>query len=159
MTRSEFIGLKIGDTIHWGNCTRATGPRGGVTTKTVAYRVTRVQTWKRDTNRRSVSVARGMYDHAKLTNDNPAHYDQFHVTSACALLDTGDHSASETHSARVQPVTAPILGAMTFYRVVCTCGLVTRESHSEARADRAISLHLAGESNARVMSYMLSYAL
>lgn len=143
MTTSELAKLNHGDTVHWGNCTRATGPRGGIKESVVAYKVTRVRTWKRDLTRIEVSLKHGMYDYSKLTATDAAHLAQWHLATDCPLNDGSDHTKLETHVARVQPVAISIMPELAFWRVVCSCGFVTRETRSKSQAYVNLDAHRA----------------
>lgn len=148
MTREQALNLKHGDTVHFGNCSRTTGKRGGVKESTMACRVTgKVQTWVRSPKRYRVPVKHGLYNSGEIAPENVS---QYHLPADCPLNDDRPNvSAQETHIARVQLVTAPILGDMQFFRVVCSCGFTTPEQGPGERgndaAARMLRQHVAGQ--------------
>ena len=127
---------------HWGNCARETGPRGGVKETIVAYRRNgATKTWATRPDDFRLPVKHGLRDYADIT---PALAHMWHAAEDCPLNATTGDSAMTEHTAFVQTVTVPTLPGSTFYRVVCACGMVTRETTDEARAKRAMVAHQDG---------------
>lgn len=119
MTRDEALRA---DVFHFGNCTRTTGPRGGVRTHTEEYkRAGANKTWKTRPEDFRVPVKHGMRGYGEVV---PANVAQFHTPAQCPLNDSRDHTADESHVTRVQEVTYSTLPGITFYRCVCTCGFI-----------------------------------
>jgi hypothetical protein len=109
---------------HWGNCTRSTGPRGGVKAHTTTAKVTgQLKTWKTRPNDFRLPVKHGMRGYGEIV---PSNISQFHLPSECPLLAESDVS-NERHVSRIQPVTVPMLDNREFYRVLCSCGFVGKE--------------------------------
>ena len=125
MNRNDALN---GNSWHYGNCTRTTGPRGGVRERIVHVRRSgQNKTWKTRPDDFRVPVKHGMYDSGEIVPENVA---EFHKPEDCPLLDGNDHTADETHTTRVQPVTYnSMLPNMTFYRAICTCGFKSPETH------------------------------
>lgn len=124
MNREDAL---AGDLFHYGNCTRSTGPRGGIKTHiTECRRNGANKTWKTRPDDFRVPIKSGFRDHGEIV---PANVAEFHRPEDCPLLDGADHSKNETHIARVQPVTYGMLGPdRKFYRAICTCGFKSPES-------------------------------
>lgn len=68
---------------HCGECTRTTGPRGGVREVVRRWRRTgATKTWKTRTGEFSVPVKYGMRDYTYITDDNAG---AFHTVDDCPL--------------------------------------------------------------------------
>lgn len=125
---------------HWGNCTRVTGPRGGVKTHIVECRRTGVtKTWKTRPGEFRVPIKRGLREYGEIVPENVA---QFHTPEECPLNDGHDHGNLERHNARVQDVIVPALMDAVYHRGVCTCGWVTQEASNITAIENAVSLHM-----------------
>lgn len=121
--------------LHWGNCTREIGPRGGVKEHSTICRVTgALKTWKTRPNDFRLPIKHGMRGYGEVTPENIA---QFHTPENCPLLRTDTVVANDVHNARIQTVTVPMLAGKEFYRYVCTCGSIGKEHFftHEARMD------------------------
>lgn len=140
MTRDEALN---NSDFHYGNCTRSTGPRGGVKEHVIAVRRTgQNKTWKTRPEDFRVPVKHGMYDSGEIVPSNLA---EFHLPAQCPLLDGADHKKDEQHVGRVQSVTVPILNNMVFYRPICTCGYKEPEMQSYWDANDKLVAHLAAQ--------------
>jgi len=84
MTLADAKNLRPGTLLHYTgrqSCTRTVGPRGGVTTNVVTFKVTgQPKTWKNSADRVKVPVKFGLYEHAYLTEMNLS---DFHLASDC----------------------------------------------------------------------------
>jgi hypothetical protein len=81
MTVSEAKELQYGDILHYRQCTRLIGPRGGIRETSIRYRVNgKVKTWKRQPDRVQVPIKHGLYDYAYLDNFN---LEVFHKETEC----------------------------------------------------------------------------
>lgn len=119
MNREDAL---TGDVFHFGNCTRTTGPRGGVKTHTTECRRTGgSKTWKTRPEDFRVPIKHGMRGYGEIV---PANVAQFHTPAQCPLSTSAEDVSNVTHTTRVQPVTYSTLPGMTFYRCVCTCGFI-----------------------------------
>ena len=121
---------------HWGNCTRSTGPRGGVKTHTTFSKVTgQLKTWKTRPDDFRLPIKHGMRGYGEIV---PSTISQFHLPSECPLLADVADVSNDRHVSRIQPVTVPMLANMEFYRVICSCGFVGKEHASPevARSER-----------------------
>ncbi len=126
--------------IHWGNCTRTIGPKGGVKEHSTVCKVNgSLKTWKTRPNDFRLPVKHGMRGYGEVTPENIS---QFHLESECPLHNDGT-VANDVHNIRVQIVTVPILGNMEFYRTVCTCGFVSKEHQLKLQAEVDGGIHLA----------------
>lgn len=120
--------------VHFGNCTREIGPRGGIKEHTTTCKVNgQLKTWKTRPGEYRLPIKHGMRGYGEVT---PASAHQFHNLDECPLRTDGK-VANDVHETRVQLVTVPMLAGMEFYRIVCTCGYVGKESSFtfEAEAD------------------------
>lgn len=132
MNRSDALD---GDRWHYGNCTRSTGPRGGIKEHiTECRRNGANQTWKTRPDDFRVPIKQGFRNFGEIV---PANVAEFHRPEDCPLLDGADHSKDETHTSRVQTVTYSILGNREFYRAICTCGFRSPETFSLTSAHMA----------------------
>ena len=68
---------------HVGECSKVTGPRGGVKISIVECRRNgQTKTWKRTPEAFSIPVKRGLYEHGHITQDNAQ---RFHVDTDCPI--------------------------------------------------------------------------
>jgi len=129
--------------IHWGNCTRETGPRGGIKSHSTVCKVNgQLKTWKTRPGEYRLPVKHGMRGYGEVTPENIS---QFHLESECPLLNSGD-VGNDNHVTRIQTVTVPILGNKEFYRVVCTCGFVGKEHFFTFEAEGDANAHVIASS-------------
>lgn len=128
------------DQFHYGNCTRATGPRGGVREHVVVCRRGgATKTWITRPDDFRVPIKVGFKEHGEITHQN-CH--QFHTAGDCVLLDGKDHGVGDGgHQARVQEVTVSMFGDL-LYRAVCTCGYRSTEHFMECSAELSLQKHL-----------------
>lgn len=127
--------------LHWGNCTRTIGSRGGVKTHSTVCKVNgALKTWKTRPNEYRLPVKHGLRGYGEVT---PETISQFHLESECPLTKDSAEVANDTHVTRIQPVTVPILGNKEFYRVVCTCGFVGKEHFFSFEATQDAYQHTA----------------
>ena len=75
--------LNVRGEIHFGECRRNVGPRGGVTIEQVRVRPSgRCQTWKTRPEEFRLPVKHGMWESSEITHRNA---DEFHLASECPL--------------------------------------------------------------------------
>ena len=83
ITKEQAVKLKHGDLVHYGECKKIVGPRGGVKIKRVVARVTgKVRTWVGRPNDFTVPIKHGLYESAYIREVN-AEY--FHLASECPI--------------------------------------------------------------------------
>jgi hypothetical protein len=124
--------------VHWGNCTREIGPRGGIKEHSTVARISgQLKTWKTRPGDFRLPVKHGMRGYGEIVPSNIA---QFHLPSECPLLADGE-VANNVHNVRIQTVTVPILGDREFYRALCTCGFVGKEHFFSFEAELDAKTH------------------
>lgn len=92
ITKTQALALGYGDVVHFTgrhDCSRTTGPRGGMTERITRAKVTgAVQTWKTRPAEFRVPVKAGMRDYGAIH-----HYDagNWHLAAECPLqqVETG----------------------------------------------------------------------
>lgn len=126
--------------IHWGNCTREIGPRGGVKVHQTICKVNgALKTWKTRPNEYRLPVKHGLRGYGEVTPDTIS---QFHLESECPLNKDGP-VGNDNHVTRTQTVTVPMLAGKEFYRAVCTCGYVGKEHFFAFEAEQDAVEHVA----------------
>ena|SRR3990167_9913404 len=111
--------------IHWGNCTRSIGTRGGIKEHSTVCKVNGVlKVWKTRPNDFRLPVKHGLRGYGEVTPENIS---QYHLESECPLRDSSGNVPNDKHVTRIQTVTVPMLAGKEFYRVICTCGFIGRE--------------------------------
>jgi hypothetical protein len=81
ITREQAIQLTHGTEIHYGECERKVGPRGGVKLLIEVWRVSgKCQTWKTRPNDFRLPIKHGMYQNDAIAQWN---CDAFHLASEC----------------------------------------------------------------------------
>jgi len=84
MTKEDALNLKYRDEVHFKECRKTVGPRGGVTITHTIVRVNgKVKTWKREPNRFCIPVKHGLYDSGYITEYSAENY---HLPKDCPLL-------------------------------------------------------------------------
>ena len=72
-----------GQEIHFGECSRHVGPRGGVKDTVIRVRASGgLKTWKRDTGRFRLPVKYGLYESSEISERNAG---DFHLAVDCPL--------------------------------------------------------------------------
>ena len=85
MTKEQAVKAGYRDEIHYGECKKVVGIRGGVTIKQTRVRVNgKCQTWKTRPSDFRLPYAYGLYDHGYIDQNN---CESFHIASECPLLD------------------------------------------------------------------------
>ena len=83
ITKDQAMSLTYGTELHYGECTRVVGPRGGVTEHSERWRVNgKCRTWVTRPNEFTVPIKHGLYRSAYLMESNA---DKFHVAADCPL--------------------------------------------------------------------------
>jgi hypothetical protein len=85
ITKQQAIDLPYGGEIHYGECKRIVGPRGGETITQERWRKSgQCKTWKRSPEKFRLPIKHGMYDNSYLDQTNCIN---FHLASDCPLGD------------------------------------------------------------------------
>lgn len=81
ITKDQALKLRHGNEVHFGECTKVVGPKGGIKLHVNKARVTGyIQTWKRDESRFRLPVMHGLRGYGAITNDN---CEYFHMPEDC----------------------------------------------------------------------------
>ena len=81
LTTEQVLALRPGASLHFDDCTRTVGPRGGVTLKVKRCRVNgAVKLWKTRPGEYRVPVKHGLRDCGYITPDNVR---RFHLPADC----------------------------------------------------------------------------
>ncbi len=87
ITKSQALSLGYGDILHYTGrhaCSRTVGPRGGVTEKVTAVRVTgRCQTWKTRPEDFRLPVKYGLRESSAIEHTNSG---DWHTVENCPML-------------------------------------------------------------------------
>jgi hypothetical protein len=83
MNKEKAVNACYRQELHYGECKRIIGPRGGITVKIEIWRVNgKCQTWKTRPEEFKLPIAYGLYDHSYVTETNCS---EFHLASDCPL--------------------------------------------------------------------------
>jgi hypothetical protein len=90
ITKDDAVTTTYGVELHYGTCSKNIGPRGGVTIRQYAVRVTGTcQTWKTRPNDFRLPVKHGLSTYGAITHDNAQ---LFHFAADCNLNEnTGEN--------------------------------------------------------------------
>jgi len=83
MTKEQAMNVRYGEEIHYGDCKKVVGPRGGITIAQVRVRPSgKCQTWKTRPSEFRLPVKYGLYNSYTIDHTNKDH---FHLASECPL--------------------------------------------------------------------------
>lgn len=83
VTKEQLQALQWGEVLHYGECKRIQGPRGGVTVQQEVWRpFGKLQTWKTRPEEFRLPLKYGLYSYGDVTHRS-AH--AFHLASNCPL--------------------------------------------------------------------------
>ncbi len=88
ITKEQALQLRHGDELHYRECKRIIGPRGGVSYTVERWRVNGVtKTWKTRPDEFQVPIKYGLYAYSYITNDNAL---GFHLATECPMREQVD---------------------------------------------------------------------
>lgn len=84
ITKEMAINLNYRDEVHFKECRKKVGPRGGITVTNCIVRVNgKVKTWVREPNRFRIPIKHGLYESGYITEYTAG---DFHLPKDCPLL-------------------------------------------------------------------------
>lgn len=85
ITKEQAVNLRYRDELHYGECIKHVGPRGGVRVTQETWRVNgKCQTWKTRPTEFTVPIKFGLKSCSYLTDRNAG---EFHLARECPLLE------------------------------------------------------------------------
>ncbi len=83
ITKEQAVGLCRGDELHFGECKKEIGPRGGVQLSVCRVRVNgQVKTWVKSPSRFRIPIKHGLYEYGQVDEYN---CQKFHLAKDCPV--------------------------------------------------------------------------